>query len=182
MITYGMMNISSGCATWPAFWTVAGQNWPLHGEIDIVEGVNTQTNNQMTLHTAPGCTLDAAALPLNQATKAFTGKVLSTTCDARASSNAGCGITDPNPKSFGAGVEAGGGAVFAMLWDSIGIRVWQFNRSNTPADLTAGAPDPSTWPVPSAFWSTTTCPVDQFFQGHQIVINTSLCGWVKRVV
>ena len=39
----------SGCATWPAFWTVAGQNWPQKGKIDIVKGVNKQTNNQMTL-------------------------------------------------------------------------------------------------------------------------------------
>ena len=39
----------SGCAIWPAFWMVAGQNWPQKGEIDIVEGVNKQTNNQMTL-------------------------------------------------------------------------------------------------------------------------------------
>ena len=39
----------SRCATWPVFWTVASQNWPQKGEIDIVEGVNKQMNNQMTL-------------------------------------------------------------------------------------------------------------------------------------
>lgn len=170
---------SSGCATWPAFWTVAGQNWPQNGEIDIVEGVNTQKNNQMTLHTAPGCTLDATAPPTSSNTKAFLGNVLSTTCDARVNSNSGCGVTDPSPTSFGASVESGGGAVFAMLWDSIGIRVWHFSRTTTPPDLTAFAPNPSTWPVPSAFWSTTTCPVNQFFGEHNIVINTSLCGCVK---
>ncbi|EJU00213.1 hypothetical protein DACRYDRAFT_108960 [Dacryopinax primogenitus] len=41
-----------GCATWLAFWTVSQtQPWPLGGEIDIMEGVNTNTVNQMTLHT-----------------------------------------------------------------------------------------------------------------------------------
>ena len=46
-LTYALHR--SGCATWPAFWMVAGQNWPQKGEIDIVEGVNKQTNKQMTL-------------------------------------------------------------------------------------------------------------------------------------
>lgn len=170
------MVFSTGCATWPAFWTVAGQNWPAEGEIDIVEGVNTQTHNQMTLHTAPGCLLDRSALPSNQRTKAFLGNVLATTCDAQIASNSGCGFTDPDPTSLGPGVQNGGGAVYAMLWDSVGIRVWHFHRSNTPADLTAFAPNPSTWPIPSAFWSVTTCPVNEFFSAHQIVINTSLCG------
>lgn len=166
----------TGCATWPAFWTVTNQQWPLGGEIDIVEGVNQQSSNQMTLHTEPGCTLDATAPPSATNSQAFSGTVLSTTCDVTVNSNAGCGVTDPDPKSFGAGVASGGGAVFAMLWDSVGIRVWHFNRSNTPADLTAFAPNPSTWPAPSAFWSAATCPVNQFFGEHSIVINTSLCG------
>ncbi|KAI6094383.1 hypothetical protein EDD16DRAFT_1503298, partial [Pisolithus croceorrhizus] len=36
-----------------------GPNWPYAGEIDIVEGVNNQATNQMTLHsgTSSACTL-----------------------------------------------------------------------------------------------------------------------------
>ena len=37
-------------------WMV-GPNWPGNGEIDIIEGVNDNAQNQMTLHTSPGCTV-----------------------------------------------------------------------------------------------------------------------------
>lgn len=36
------------CGTWPAFWMV-GPDWPNQGEIDIIEGVNNQQSNDMTL-------------------------------------------------------------------------------------------------------------------------------------
>jgi hypothetical protein len=51
-----IVNIPHGPAVWPAFWMV-GDNWPYGGEIDIIEGVHESTQNQATLHTAPGCTL-----------------------------------------------------------------------------------------------------------------------------
>lgn len=41
------------CGVWPAFWTV-GPNWPSSGEIDVLEGVNRQSTNKMTLHSDPG--------------------------------------------------------------------------------------------------------------------------------
>ncbi|RPA94687.1 hypothetical protein L873DRAFT_1830186 [Choiromyces venosus 120613-1] len=36
-------------------WTF-GDNWPNQGEIDIIEGVHTNTQNMMALHTSDGCT------------------------------------------------------------------------------------------------------------------------------
>ena len=38
------------CGTWPAMWML-GPNWPNNGEVDIIEGVNGNTNNLMSLHT-----------------------------------------------------------------------------------------------------------------------------------
>ena len=104
------------------FWTVAGQNWPQKGEIDIIKGVNKQMNNQMTLHTAPapGCTLDMSVSATSQT--AFSGKVLSTTCDALVSSNSGCGVMDPF-LLVGVSMQHGWGGASRWLWLQHGLRV-----------------------------------------------------------
>lgn len=36
---------------------MTGPNWPINGEIDIIEGVNSATVNGMTLHTDAGCSV-----------------------------------------------------------------------------------------------------------------------------
>src|SRR5690348_578727 len=89
-----------GCGTWPAFWMV-GPNWPNGGEIDIIEGVNTNnfdqvrvafrasrvvrvvltllhrwrgTCEQTTLHTSQGCDMSG------EDRSSFTGNMVSTNC------------------------------------------------------------------------------------------------------
>lgn len=36
---------------------MTGPNWPINGEIDIIEDVNSATVNGMTLHTDAGCSV-----------------------------------------------------------------------------------------------------------------------------
>ena len=38
-----LSHMPTGCATWPAFWTVTTGQWPAGGEIDILE-VSSLTN------------------------------------------------------------------------------------------------------------------------------------------
>ncbi|KAE9965309.1 hypothetical protein BLS_007730 [Venturia inaequalis] len=45
---------SNTCGIWSSFWMV-GTEWPRDGEIDIMEGVNQMSQNQITIHTKPGC-------------------------------------------------------------------------------------------------------------------------------
>ncbi|KAL5492590.1 hypothetical protein ACEPAI_4037 [Sanghuangporus weigelae] len=169
-----------GCSVWPALWLV-GPNWPNDGEIDILEGVNEYQFNQYTVHTGDGCTLDKSptASTVNEATgkiQAFAANILGTTCASSGGSNAGCAFSDPSTTSFGHGFNMIAGGVVATLIDDSGVSIWRFERGSIPSDIDAKTPDPSSWGVPMAFWSSSTCDVNQHFKDMSIVINTTLCG------
>ncbi|GAA6002533.1 hypothetical protein JCM10207_001166 [Rhodosporidiobolus poonsookiae] len=156
-----------GPAVWPAFWTV-GDNWPSGGEIDIIEGVNKQSQNQYTLHTGDGCTA-------SQNTKAL-GVILATNCDASVNSNTGCGVQDPSTSSFGKALNDNGGGVFAMVWDDDGVKMFFFPRGEIPDDLTSDSPSPSSWGEPRAHWNSLSCDPEKYFTAQTIVINITLGG------
>ncbi|KAL9043785.1 MAG: hypothetical protein Q9214_003038 [Letrouitia sp. 1 TL-2023] len=161
------------CGAWPAHWLLAeGVTWPQNGEIDILEGANDQVNNQITLHTAPGCSID------NQG---FSGQLVTPNCDVNApgqDKNAGCAIRHPmaDSMSFGAGFNAVGGGVYATEWTSQGISVWHFPRVDVPADISSGNPDPTNWGLPVAKFAGGGCNIDQHFQNHNIIFDTTFCG------
>lgn len=50
-----LRHMPAGCATWPAFWLSDEPNWPVNGEIDILEGVNLQSVAKIAMHTTNGC-------------------------------------------------------------------------------------------------------------------------------
>ena len=141
-----------------------------------MEGVNNQAHNQMTLHsgTSNACTLTQSA---NNTAGMFTGSVLATNCYSTASADAGCGISDPNPTSFGYGFNNASGGVYALLWDTTaGMSMWHFARANIPADITSKAPTPANWGSPAGFWSSQTCDIAANFYQHVLVLDTTICG------
>ncbi|KAI0040962.1 glycoside hydrolase family 16 protein [Auriscalpium vulgare] len=164
-----------GCSVWPAWWSV-GPNWPSAGEIDVIEGVNEGTVNQYTLHTGEGCNLARNPPASSTGSLAFTSKVLGTTCASSGGDNSGCAFLDSDTRSFGHGFNEQGGGVYAHLWDNTGIKAWHFARGEIPADITAGAPNPDSWPTPQAFWAASGCDIAQHFHDHNLVIDTTLCG------
>ncbi|KIX01399.1 uncharacterized protein Z518_09125 [Rhinocladiella mackenziei CBS 650.93] len=163
------------CGTWPAFWTV-GPNWPNSGEIDIIEGVNSQVSNSMALHTSAGCSIANNGL--------FSGSITTPNCFVNApdqSTNAGCQIVTPNEASYGTGFNQGQGGAYATEWTSEAISIWFFPRSAIPSDISSGNPDPSNWGSPTASFSG-GCEIDQYFNNHQIVFDTTFCGdWAGNV-
>lgn len=62
LMIFDVLHMPWGCSVWPAIWTV-GPDWPNNGEIDIIEGINNITNNQMTFHTGPTTTCNTSVVP-----------------------------------------------------------------------------------------------------------------------
>lgn len=167
-------HMPQGCGTWPAWWLV-GPDWPSHGEIDIIEGVNTQTNDQATLHTNPGCTMPSG-------NNSFTGNAISLDCDADANGNEGCSIMSGSSSSYGANFNNQGGGVYACQWVDNAISVWYFPRSNIPSDITNNQANPANWGTPFAnFPLGGNCPSSMFSELN-MVINLTFCGdWAGSV-
>ena len=114
-----------GCGTWPAWWLV-GSNWPDNGEIDIIEGVNTQTADQTTLHTSFGCDQSTEGSPFTGHWASGINK-LATNCWINApgqDTNQGCSIISGDPASFGTPFNAKEGGVVALEWTGSFIRAF----------------------------------------------------------
>ncbi|KAG8529082.1 uncharacterized protein KY384_005717 [Bacidia gigantensis] len=160
------------CGSWPAFWLLGAGTWPAGGEIDVIEGVNMQERNQMTLHTSANCALDSSA--------GFTGTSNKTDCGPD-KENTGCAITAKDSSSFGAGFNQGNGGVYATEWTSSGISIYFFPRANIPADIQSSTPDPSKWGQPLAKFAGKGCDWDAHFKDMNIVFNTAFCGdWAGK--
>ncbi|KAI4227820.1 MAG: hypothetical protein L6R36_002114 [Xanthoria steineri] len=150
------------CGVWPAFW-MTGPNWPNSGEIDIIEGVNHQAQNQITMHTGPGCTLAGSS------------------CEG----GLGCSTKPERSNNYGTGLNNAGGGVYAMEWTSAAINIWFFPRTGIPRDISSANPNPipAAWgPATASFPGGDNCNIDRHFKNNNIVFDTSFCGdWAGAV-
>lgn len=163
-------HVPYGCSVWPAWWSQAA-GWPAGGEIDTFEGVNLVTNNQMGLHTLPGCTTPGG-------TQVNTSQTASTDCSYQANSNEGCKVVDTNTDSYGAAFASAGGGVFVTELAASGISVWFFTRQSVPSSISSNAStlDTSTFGTPTANWPSTSCSMSQFFAPQSLIFDITLCG------
>jgi len=148
-------------------WTT-GSPWPEYGEIDIIEGVNLMSNNQMAIHSSPGCTKTD---PPTQ-----TGQSSGTDC----SQGSGCVVDEKQANSYGSAFAQAGGGVFAAQFDSTGIYIWFWSRPNVPAVISqatsSSSIDISTWGNPSAAYPTSSCNIGQYFGAQKLIVDITLCG------
>lgn len=179
LVVADIAHMPSGFAMWPAFWMLGAGTWPNGGEIDIVEGVNDQSFNKMTLHTTAG-------VKIQNDTSALTGTIFTGDCDVNAQGqdkNQGCQVIDSSSTpSFGEPFNKNGGGVFATEWTSHFIKIWFFPRNKIPKEALSSSPDPSTWGKPNAlFQPTQDGIIDQHFKDLQIIINLTFCGdWAGK--
>lgn len=158
-----------GCSVWPAIWT-KGTDWPANGEIDILEGVNRMTYNQMALHTNEGC---SAAANTDQTGTPGAGPA----CWPKS----GCTVKENTPNSFGDAFNSNGGGVWAMQFDVSGVFIWFWQRNEIPTSISSASStsglDISSWGPPSAAYpSGPTCNISQHLGPQQLVIDITLCG------
>jgi hypothetical protein len=140
---------------------MVGPSWPTSGEIDIVEGVNSASSNDMTLHTNAGYSISNYDTP-------YSGVLMTSNCDVNAprqATNAGCLIKSPSFQTFGNGFNAIGSSIYAAEWTSTAISIYFFARNAIPADITSGNPDPSGWGEPRAG----DCDIDSHLVDQKIV-------------
>ncbi|KAK4700409.1 hypothetical protein P7C70_g5838, partial [Phenoliferia sp. Uapishka_3] len=119
----------------------------------------------MSSHTSAGC---------KQQTSGFTGSFMMSSsdknnCDAYGKKWFGA--------SSGAPFNGKKGGVYALQWDSNGVKVFHWLRGSIPSDVTSGKPNPSSkWGQPENFVAAGGCSPFKHFTDLMLVINTNLCG------
>ncbi|ESK91855.1 glycoside hydrolase family 16 protein [Moniliophthora roreri MCA 2997] len=169
LIIIDALHIPYGCSVWPAFWTIGTElGWPHAGEIDIIEGINGITSNNVVMHTDPGCTQSSN---VSQGGK---------TTDADCGTDVGCKVEETKLNSYGPGFAQAGGGVFAAQIDNSGVFVWFWSRPDIPASISNAksdsAMDMSDWGQPSAAYPNDACDIAKFFKPQKLVLDITLCG------
>ncbi|KAF9004230.1 hypothetical protein BDQ17DRAFT_1424676 [Cyathus striatus] len=168
LIIVDAVHISFGCS--PSFWTLGnGGNWPAGGEIDLIEAINLMGNNQVAVHTNPGCTL-------NSGSAAQTGRTLQSDC----SNSAGRAVAETKSNSYGETFAQAGGGVFAMQFDVSGVFTWFWSRSDSPDNIknanSVSTMGMTSWGLPSSAYAASSCNITEMFEPQQLVLLTTLCG------
>mmetsp|Transcript_9988 Transcript_9988/g.16584 ORF Transcript_9988/g.16584 Transcript_9988/m.16584 type:complete len:397 (+) Transcript_9988:616-1806(+) len=149
-----LRHMPAGCGVWPAFWLTDEANWPVNGEIDIVEGVNYQSVAKTALHTTKECKMDdipqgvktggwdeAVGIP-NRKT-GIPDMTLRYAKDCFVYNphqwlNQGCVAVDTDGGSLGVPLNRKGGGVFVLEWDPVfkHMRTWVFTpHTKVPENL-----------------------------------------------
>lgn len=149
-----LRHMPSGCGVWPAFWLTDEANWPVNGEIDIVEGVNYQTVAKTALHTTKGCSMndvpqgvksgtwdEAVGIPDRATGIPDMTMRYATNCfvyDPKQWLNQGCVAVDKSGGTIGIPLNSKGGGVYVLEWDPVyrHIRSWVFSpHTKVPENL-----------------------------------------------
>ncbi|KAK0491650.1 glycoside hydrolase family 16 protein [Armillaria novae-zelandiae] len=172
LIIIDIIHMPYGCSVWPAFWTLGGTDseWPMYGEIDIIEGVNLDTSNQMAIHHSdPSC--------VQSANPGQSGETLSSDCSNGAGS-VGCRVAETKSNSFGESFAQNGGGAFALQFDVSGAYIWFWPIYPRPS------PPPHrrhTWIPPIGehhqhHFRLVDADLEKLFKPQKLILDITLCG------
>ena len=144
LFIFDMPHMPSGFGLSPWLWLMSA-NWPNNGSIGLVNGVHNAVQNTINANTRTGCTMgtegySGSFLMTKHIDQSLHGDCQTNQPGQPNTDAQGCGILSPDTSSFGAAWNAKGGGVIALDWSENGITVWQWNKANVPADITAGHP------------------------------------------
>ncbi|KEF53953.1 uncharacterized protein A1O9_09748 [Exophiala aquamarina CBS 119918] len=193
LIVADIYHMPGGCGVWPAFWLLGtGLDWPQAGEIDVLEGINDQALNRMSLHTDKQLVLDSnthAKLSISNpgCDQRQQGQTLSSDCNVASSGGTGCSIMGTNETSqgFGSTFNANQGGYLVTEFTSEWIKIWQTTRStgdmnfakDVRADLSIGSM--RSWGPPTALFSQNGTDLSSYFMNLRMIFNTAFCGpWI----
>ncbi|KAF4997042.1 hypothetical protein FDECE_12220 [Fusarium decemcellulare] len=163
----------TACGVWPSLWSYNFDENPV-GEIDIIEGINVQNQNVVSLHTCGACSFTNIG-GTDGRSNCNNGGTESEQCEDGENFD-GCGNT-MSRGSYGPTFNQGQGGVYATWLDTNSVKIYWWSRKNIPRDITAGKPDPSKWGKPaSQFIGGRNCNVSRYFKGQTIIINITFCG------
>lgn len=188
IVIFDVVKMPVGCATWPALWTVNGVNWPLNGEIDVMEGIgytnNKKNSNLMSVH------LNGSSA-LTSSSKSYSGSLNSNNClTSYGLGNTGCSFYDKNGAgpSWGSDFNAQNGGIWAMQFGKGGgVKIWFWGRHSNkiPKELSnrssaSATLKPSLWGVPVANFQSPL--IDSQIKGQQVVLDITIGGdWAGNV-
>ncbi|RDW78329.1 hypothetical protein BP5796_06181 [Coleophoma crateriformis] len=163
-----------GCGTWPKYGTMGSTS--NDGAINIIQGINSQTNNIYSVETKGSCSV-------NPTSSDESGQLLNSACDV----TGGCTIQDAYDTSYGAGLSnsppgssGGPGGYYATEWTKDKVQMWFFPHDGSlgppPSDIDMDSPDPTSWGMPHAIFQPSSCTLDDELKNHKIVFDTSFCG------
>lgn len=183
LLVLDVAHVPVGWGQWSALWLLGTDGvWPASGEIDIFESVHNATSDTITLHTAPGCTVEMP--PANVA-----GTLSQTDCNAGDGAD-GCSTAAPAYVSLrqdhiataGTPLNQQGGAVFVTEWTTTGVSVWIFARAAVPAALNTLAPSTADFPPPVARFAGADCDFATAFRDMALIVNIDFCGdWAGKI-
>ncbi|KAF9817473.1 hypothetical protein IEO21_03430 [Rhodonia placenta] len=169
---FDIRHMPQGCATWPAAWETDDTDWPDAGEVDVIEGVNDQTPNTISVHVGSTCSMPSS--------RDESGTPGSNNCDVNTDGNSGCGVSNPTDNSYGPDFNSAGGGWYAMERTSSVINVWFWTRTNggVPSDVSSAASsiDTSNWGQPVGYFPNTDCDIGSVFGANNIIFDLTLCG------